>query len=206
MTSRFSKVFPIIPALLLAAACGQDVAAPELDQSGAEVSVPAPSFELTTTSGMTALRWEVPLEKDRTEAEGFSSEGGSMGVAPGIELLVPAGAVEDKTELRITSRAGEDVSFDLLPHGLEFNRSVTVRIHLEELANRDEVTAAAKAVFYSGTAVDRSRIPLGSVTAIYFAMQNGELVKVLQTFPVFFVGGKYLEFETDHFSGYALAA
>lgn len=205
MTNRFSRVLRITPALLLAAACGEDTAAPVLDQTDIEVAVPAPSFELTTTTGMTALRWEKPLEKDQTTAEGFSSEGGQMGVDPGLELLVPAGAVEDKTELRITSRAGEDVSFDLLPHGLEFNRPVTVRIHIDNLANRDEVRAAAKAAFHSGAKLDSSRIPLGSVTAIYFAMQNGELVKVLQTFPVFFVGGKYLEFETDHFSGYALA-
>ncbi|MGI9626372.1 MAG: hypothetical protein ACR2QM_06015 [Longimicrobiales bacterium] len=196
----------LAPALLLAVACEDIPTAPAALETEDAVEVPAPSFQLETSDGQAALRWASPLKEDAKVTKEVEDDGGVVAVKPGIELVIPEDALDEETDITIVSRAGEDVAFEFGPHGLEFNRSVTVRIHLDALENRLDILRSAKMAYHSGLSESSSRIKLGSVTAIYFATQDGKVVQVLQTFDVFVVDGKYLEFETDHFSGYALAA
>ncbi|MDH3225044.1 MAG: hypothetical protein OEO23_15090 [Gemmatimonadota bacterium] len=190
-------------ALLFSGACDQSPTEPVASTPSQAIHVPAPSFQLSTTDGLTALRWSEPTEKDQWAASGINEKGGSLSVNPGIHLLIPSGALEEKTEITVISRAGEDVAFEFGPHGLQFRRMVTVRIELDELENRDEIRAAAKRVLSDSNS---DRVLLGEMTAIYYENQDGELVETLETFPVYLVDGKYIEFYTNHFSGYALAA
>lgn len=188
-------------AMLLSGACDQTPTEPLARETAPEIHVPAPSFELRTTDGLTALRWNQPLDKDKKAESDIGEKGGELRVDPGIHLLIPRGALIEKTKIVVHSNAGEDVAFEFGPHGLEFSRAVTVRIELDQLANRYEILEAARSA-----KLDGDRVLLGEMTAIYYANQDGELVQSLQTFPVYLVGGKYIEFQTDHFSGYALAA
>ncbi|MDH3224974.1 MAG: hypothetical protein OEO23_14730, partial [Gemmatimonadota bacterium] len=170
------------------------------------IAVSAPTFALTTTDGMTALRWAEPLASDVHVERTMDEAGGSLFVKPGVGLVIPKYALGDDEDITITSKAGEDVAFEFGPHGLHFKRMVSVRISVSALANQDEILKLAKQAMRWSLSDNGTRIELGSLTAIYYAEQDGELVEVIESFPVFLVDGAYLEFETEHFSGYALAA
>ena len=200
----------LAPALLLAVACEDIPTAPisEIFEADQAVAVgELPSFQLTTESGKSALLWTNPLSQDISVAEFVSKRGGTVRAAPGIDLVIPENAVSKRTEISVLSRAGEDVAFEFGPHGLQFNSPVTVRINVDALVNGAEIreTAGVSAPSWSGM-VAYSKVPVGSITAIYYTHQNGEVVEVIEEFPVYLEYGMYLTFETDHFSGYALAA
>ncbi|MGI9625536.1 MAG: hypothetical protein ACR2QM_01760 [Longimicrobiales bacterium] len=193
------------PALLLAVACDQMPTEPVAFEGDTAVPLATESFTLETSKGQTALRWASPRKMEAKAAGKVGVSGGEVRL-DGISLTVPKGALDETTEITIMSRAGEDVAFEFGPHGLEFNVPVQVRIDLSALENRNDIMRSAKMAYYSGLSKDASRIKIGSVSAVYHANKGGEIIEVLQTFDVFVIDGKYLEFETDHFSGYALAA
>ena len=208
MNVRLTRFAGWIPVILAFAACEQNPTAPEAFEPAPDAAMEAstPATLLRTTNGETALRWTEGLEKDVQKSEGLNEEGGDISIDPGIELLVPKGALSEKTEITVLSRRGNDVAFEFGPHGLEFDRPVTVRIALEKLENRYQIMEMAEKAESAGHADGMSVVKLGSIKAVYYALQNGEMVEVLQEFTVYVVGGKYLQFQTDHFSGYALAA
>ena len=190
----------LTPALLLAVACDQmptDPAPFEADEAIAFTQ--SPTFRLTTTSGLTALRWSHPLDHDVTVSNWFGSGRRVWKMESGLALGVPSGALDYEEEITVTTRAGTDVAFEFGPHGLEFNKPVTVRILVSALENAAELEAIADAS-------DASRVPLGSIQAVYYAEQGGELIEVIESFPVTLINGTWLDFQIEHFSGYALAS
>jgi len=198
----------LVPALLLVVACEQNPTGPEAFEAEEAIAVgQSPAMLLTTSSGKSALQWADTLEQDMTTSVTVNKRGDHLYVAPGIELLIPTDAVSRRTEISITSRAGADVAFEFGPHGFQFNSPVTVRIRVSALANAAELLAAAGQTAPTGSGmVAYNKTLLGEIEAVYYAEQGGEMVEVIESFPVYLVSGLYLEFETDHFSGYALAA
>ncbi|MGI9625324.1 MAG: hypothetical protein ACR2QM_00695 [Longimicrobiales bacterium] len=194
------------PALLLAVACDQMPTEPVALEGDTAVPLATESFTLETSKGQTTLRWATPLKEDVKVSEEIEDDGGTIRLKPGIELVIPEDALDDEVDITIVSRAGEDVAFEFGPHGLEFNVPVQVRIELSALENSNDIMRSAKMAYYNGLSKDASRIKVGAINAVYYANQGGEIIEVLQTFDVFVIDGKYLEFETDHFSGYALAS
>ena len=189
----------LAPALLFAVACDQMPTEPAEFAADEAVRVSAASFKLETTSGLTALRWKTPVAHDETVSKIFTVNGAVWRMDSGIALGVPRDALDESTEISVTRRAGEDVAFEFGPHGLHFNKPVAVRIRVDALANAEEFQAMAH-----GT--DESKVALGTLHAVYYANQGGELVEVIESFTVYMIRGIWLHFETDHFSGYALAA
>ncbi|MGI9625537.1 MAG: hypothetical protein ACR2QM_01765 [Longimicrobiales bacterium] len=201
-------------ALLLVVACddvpmapvdvdlGADEAPVQADQA---VPLSTPTFSLTTSDGQSGLRWSSSVKKDERRKSKIDEQGGVIWTNAGVYLDIPENALSKREEITVVAAKGKDVAFVFGPHGLHFQEAVTVRIKLIRLENRTDILEAAAAAIESGAAADENRVLLGSLTAVYYADQDGELIEVIETFPIYLVDGEYLEFETDHFSGYALA-
>lgn len=201
MRKQTLKTLMTLPALMFTVACQDGPAAPELDAPATmeAVAFGSPTFQLTTTEGLTALRWTSPLNADLNETGKIGKFGGVLSSPAGIDLVVPPRALRKPTRINVMARAGEDVAFAFGPHGLQFDLPVMVRIKLSDLANGDLILDSVNAPAIG-------QIQIGSLTAIYYSDQDGEVVETIETFPVFILDGEFLVFFTDHFSGYALAA
>ncbi|MDH3222847.1 MAG: hypothetical protein OEO23_03955 [Gemmatimonadota bacterium] len=208
MTTHSGKKLLLLSAVL--AACDQELTAPSAEL-GPDLAIPvhaAEPLQLTTVDGRTSLQWLEPVQQDQVSRDWINKRGGTLSVAPGIDLVVPKNALVDRTEIQMTSRAGEDVAVEFGPHGLQFESPVKVRIRVEALANGAEILNAAgvaEGPTWSGALLP-SKVLLGSIDAVYYAEEEGEVVTVIESFPVYLEYGVYLTFETDHFSGYALAS
>ncbi|MDH3223166.1 MAG: hypothetical protein OEO23_05580 [Gemmatimonadota bacterium] len=189
----------LAPALLLLVACEQTPVDPLAVSPDEAVRVRSSAFLLETTNGQKALRWATPLAHDQTVSQLFTVDGAIWRMDNGLALGVPRGALDETTEITVTRKAGADVAFEFGPHGLHFNRPVAVRIRVSHLENASELEAVARST-------DEKKVPLGSLQAVYYAQQDGELIEVIESFTVYLINGTWLHFETDHFSGYALAS
>ena len=239
-----------------AAACGDTAVGPDLGMDlglngGAEAG------NLETTTGETVLKWAEALQEDMTVTRKIGRWGGILGIDGLVTLTVPPFALNEATELSMTSFAGEDVAFEFGPHGTHFDRPVLIWLDLCRVAGFDtsSVTGAVAAptttskwswshtdwtMFGSGasgstdtktgdeggseeaeTAVPagpcsgnwwesgsfgdgEQRLEIGGMVAVYFT-ESGPEVETLDIMDVELVFNRYLKFDTDHFSGYALA-
>lgn len=120
-----------------------------------------------------------PLTRDEIVSQWIGRDGGVIRLRrAGLTVVVPRGALDRATRITVTAPAGDLLGYEFAPHGLQFNRPVTLR---------QEVT---------GNEAD------GGLEGIYF---DGDLlpeVEVLEVFPTLTGRGEAV-FRIDHFSGYA---
>jgi hypothetical protein len=125
------------------------------------------------------LTREVPLDRDEVVSETIGRWGGVIRLPrAGLTVVVPRGALDGPTRITVTAPAGDLLGYQFEPHGLQFDRPVTVT---------QEISSDAAA---------------GGLEAIYF---DGDLlpeVTVLEVRPVATYSSRAV-FRLEHFSGYA---
>jgi phage-related minor tail protein len=134
-----------------------------------------------------------PLAQDVSWSFTVGSAGGSSSnAASGLTISVPRYAVSRSTTITVTALAGSAVAYRFEPHGLEFNRDVTLTQNL------------------NGTSVGLLSSLL--ISGAYFATDDlelnpGGLALVTEIIPAS-IGllTRKASFPIEHFSGYILAS
>ena len=124
------------------------------------------------------LTREDPLEQDEVVSQWVGRYGGVIRLPrSGLTVVVPFGALDRYTRITVRAPAGDLFAYEFLPHGLEFERRVTVM---------QEVTDGEAA---------------GGLEGIYFEGELQPEVTVLEVLPVVLVGDRAI-FSIEHFSYY----
>ena len=180
---------------VLVAACGES-------PTGAEGPPPQPTlnafFSTAPGPGMDVLGRTKTLEEDQSETKLVKNHSGEwldVGNA-GIKVYIPPGALGDdpdlEMEITLFAPAGDRVVWEFAPHGLQFSEPLEIWIKTDDTEAsflKDQNTPSGL---------------LDDFLGVYWKPGIGGN-EVLETFPVYYDDGAYLIFETDHFSGYAIA-
>ena len=133
---------------------------------------------------VTVLRRTVPLEEDEVVSEVIGRWGGVIHLPrAGLTVVVPRYALERDTRITVTAPAGDLVGYHFAPHGLEFDRDVTLTQNL------------------LGTE------GLGLLSGLSVAYFEGELeptVTALESLSIWLLRLLGV-FQIEHFSGYVIA-
>jgi hypothetical protein len=99
-----------------------------------------------------------------SEATGkFGSSGGTLNLSNDYRLYIPAGALTQTTTITIRAPSDNYVSVELLPHGLIFQKPVSIyfsRDNLESGLNLSELSG----VYHKDDVTDGSVVPLETYT------------------------------------------
>jgi hypothetical protein len=189
---NWKKLLTLAGAALMAAACAENSGPVQAFEDGPEAR---PFFSTAPAPGMDVLGRTVPLAYDMgVKAEVDDDESTWLRLpAAGIEVYVPAGAVDDTEWIGLLAHAGDRVAFEFYPHGITFNTPITIKIEVEGT----EAEYLLKQDTPNGI--------LNDFLGVYYEGDGSQgNVDAVETFPVYYGNGK-LVFQTTHFSGYALA-
>jgi hypothetical protein len=136
------------------------------------------------SSEVTVLRRTVPLAEDEVVSKVIGPWGGVIYLRrAGLTVTVPWGALDSYTRITVTAPAGNLVGYHFAPHGLEFDRSVTVSQSLLQT---------------EGLGL------LSGLSAAYFEGELEPTVTALEILPLWLLRLLGI-FQIDHFSGYVIA-
>ena len=122
------------------------------------------------------LTRETPLSRDEVVSEMIGRNGGVIRLPhAGLTVNIPAGALSRSTRITVRAPAGDLLGYEFAPHGLQFNRPVTLT---QDMSGRADV----EVVYFDG------------------ALQP--TVEVLEVLPVWATRNAAV-FRIEHFSGYA---
>ena len=125
------------------------------------------------------LTRDEPLERDEVVSQWVGRDGGIIRLRrAGLTVVVPRGALDRYTRITVTAPAGDLMGYEFGPHGLEFDRPVTL---LQEVSSAEAD---------------------GGLEVMYFEGELQPEVTVLEVLPVATVNGHAVTV-IDHFSGYA---
>jgi hypothetical protein len=158
-----------------------------------------PFFATAPAPGMDILDRTETLEETRSRTKLVENDEGEWLAIDkaGIKVWIPAGALGDdpnvEMEITLTAPAGDRVRWEFAPHGIHFATPILIQVkvdgteleYLKDQGTPDGYLSDVLGVYFVGDAAS------GGVTPV-------------ETFPIWYDNG-WLEFETDHFSGYALA-
>jgi len=129
------------------------------------------------------IRRRVPLAEDEVVSQWVGRLGGIIRLPQaGLTVVVPIGAVERPTRITVTAPAGDLVGYDFQPHGLQFQRPLTITQDL----------------------LSTEGLGLLDLQAVYFEGELAPSVKALERLPVWLLNTLGL-YRVEHFSGYAMA-
>ena len=155
-----------------------------------------PFFSTPPAPGMDVLARTVPLATSMSVQKEVERENNAWLSLPdaGIEVYIPKGALpKEEMSLGLEAHAGDRVAFEFYPHGITFNKPITIEI---------AVTGTEAEYLLANNTPNGI---LNEYLGVYFegdGSQGG--VDPTETFTVYYGNGK-LVFQTTHFSGYALA-
>ena len=133
---------------------------------------------------VTVLRRTVPLAEDEVVSQWVGRWGGVIYLPrAGLTVAIPMGALDRYTRITVTAPAGDLVGYHFAPHGLEFDRKVTVTQNLLKTEG------------------------LGLLSGLSVAYFEGELeptVTALEALPIWLLRLLGI-FQIEHFSGYVIA-
>ena len=135
----------------------------------------------TQAASPTVLQWATPLAQDLTVSVDCRPASGCVLDIPevGAQLQIPGATLSDPTVITMTALAGSDVNFEFGPHGTQFKK--TVRIDVDQSKTKGMGVRKFWALYWVDNIEDVQE-------EIQASVKNGSI-----------------RFETDHFSGYAIA-
>lgn len=155
------------------------------------------------SSNEKAIKWSGGHQKNEYEVRGYiGSAGGTLSIAKAdFTITFPAGALSKTTRIEITAEDGNYVEYDMEPHGITFNKPVTV---VQGLQNTEAYYNAVLAGNLVGAYVldNGDPAPDGSINA----------TELLTSETFFLIGSdgvwipQFQTWEIDHFSRYMLAS
>lgn len=141
-----------------------------------------------------AVRWAGETEDLRRASGRIGPEGGTLSI-PGADFTIvfPRGALTSSTNITIVPNSDGYVGYEMLPHGLTFERPVIVTQGLEHVSHSDGVLFCAYLPVGAGVRADgrADAIEIETSTTGY-AFESGRVKAVSQTWKL------------NHFSRYIL--
>lgn len=138
---------------------------------------------LESEQDVSVLRRTVPLSEDEVASQVIGPSGGVISLPlAGLTVSVPSRALRSDTRITVTAPAGDLVGYHFEPHGLQFEREVTVSQDL----------------------VRTERLGLSGLIAAYFEGELEPTVTALETLPLRLLRTLGI-FQVEHFSGYVIA-
>lgn len=132
------------------------------------------------------------LTKDITVSKTIGKSGGTISIPEaGLEFTVPSGALKSNTTITVKALRGNLVAYEFGPHGLEFEKSPTVK---QDLRNT-EWSVGQLRLLTGGYFAEASHLDQKNGTALLSEVLKGVLVPLSRQF----------SFKIDHFSGYVVA-
>ena len=183
----------LLASTVFAAACGDTDAPMGADTTDLKPELQA-FFSTAPAPGMSVLNRTVTLGQDYSDSGEFEDdESGWLRVPEaGIEVYIPEGALADEEDITLTALAGDAVAFEFAPHGLTFLKPIKVRVNVTD----------TEAEYMNGLGLSNGAI--NDAIGVYYEYDaNGQAVP-LENFQIYWNNG-WLEFWTNHFSGYAIA-
>jgi hypothetical protein len=175
-----------VGAFLLVAGCSDVPTAPGVEVTLTSGLLDGATGVVTPTSGQVAvLKRTVPLAQDEVVTQVIGRLGGVIRLPrAGLTVVVPFGAVNSLTRVTVTAPAGNLVGYDFQPHGLRFERPLTLT---QDLLGTDGLGLLS-----------------GSLQVVYFDGDLAPTVAPLETIPVWLLDTLGI-YRIQHFSGYATA-
>lgn len=128
------------------------------------------------------------LDRDIQVTRTIGRSGGTIRIPEaGLTVVVPRRALRRDTEITVTAPAGDLVGYHFAPHGLRFDRSVTIRQDL------------------SKTEASLLTNLLGGLRGAYFLGDLKPQVLALELLDLELLDLLLAQFRIDHFSGYVIA-
>lgn len=158
----------------------------------APVATTARSASLLGLTSVAPITRSTPLANDVTWSFTVGSGGGtSSNSTVGLTVSVPAGAIDAPTTITVTALKGAEVAYQFEPHGLQFERKLTLTQKLQ------------------GTSAGSQLLPL--LSGAYFAQDEPILTSGLALVSEVLSGllnplAKTFSFQVEHFSGYLVAS
>lgn len=164
-------------------ACADSPMAPEADLPLAAAFVGRPGGGTDGDSqgaGSSVLQWITPLAQDITVSETcYSGVPCVLSIDEvDAQLTVPNNALSATTVITMTALAGADVNFVFGPHGIQFNMPVKIKVGQRKTNGKGQ-----------------------DFTALYWVENLEDVQEEISAK----VKNGWIEFETNHFSGYAIA-
>jgi len=132
---------------------------------------------------VTVLRRTVPLAQDEVASEVIGPWGGVLHLPEaGLTVVVPRGALDRATRITVTAPAGDLVGYHFAPHGLQFDRDLTVTQNL----------------------LTTQGLGLGGLSVAYFEGELEPTVSAVERLSLWVLRLLGV-FRVEHFSGYVIA-
>ena len=108
---------------------------------------------------LAAVRRTTPLTQDFTTTKVIGRLGGII-AGGGVSLVIPAGALRERTEITLTVPAGDYLDVRFAPHGLTFRLPAILSLSLmgTEAAGRPELLSELVGVYHTDDASDGTLI------------------------------------------------
>jgi hypothetical protein len=147
---------------------------------------------LTNTLGLTSANGilrRTPLANPITVRKTIGRSGGVLSIpAAGVTVIVPAGALDEDTEITMTARAGLLLAYDFEPHGVTFKAPLLLKQSLNGTNAGLLSPLGLKLGYYSDPSL------LGKTTALVSEIVTGLTSILTRTFTA----------PIKHFSGYVI--
>ncbi|MFL5382991.1 MAG: hypothetical protein ACJ8GN_10790 [Longimicrobiaceae bacterium] len=184
MRSHALRALAATAVFAMAGGCADPVA------SGAGRSPADPSHGLLGGIVASVVQRVVPLSRDYAASATIGTAGGTLRIPEaGLTVTFPAGAVPAPVTVRATALAGSNVAYRFEPHGLKFQKDVTVA---QDLSLTGVVNQLLTVQLEGGYFPDESTLTGGTVVVTETRPATLDLLRLRTTFTI------------RHFSGYAV--
>ncbi|MFL5538407.1 MAG: hypothetical protein ACJ8J0_05415 [Longimicrobiaceae bacterium] len=149
-----------------------------------------PSYGLLSGVLTSVVQRIIPLSRDYAASATIGTAGGTIRIPEaGLTVTFPAGAVSAPVTVRATALAGSSVAYRFEPHGLVFQKDVTVG---QDLSLTGVVSQLLTVQLAGGYFPDESTLTGGTVVVTETRPATLDLLRLRTTFTI------------RHFSGYAV--
>jgi hypothetical protein len=177
----------LLGAILVVAGCSEMPTAPvpEVSPSAGLLDGLIGTLRPSSSGQVAILERTVPLARDEVVSQNIGWLGGVIRLPrAGLTVVVPIGAVMRPTRITVTAPAGNLVGYDFQPHGLRFERPLTL--------TQDLLSTKGLGLLSS------------DLQAVYFEGDLAPTVTPLETLPVWVLNTLGI-YRIEHFSSYAMA-
>lgn len=187
------RSFALVAALALPVSACAERATPFESISGPAIRVGGPFLSLSPVEQtVQVLERLVPLAEDVVTTRAIGPAGGVIDLPEaGLRVTVPAGALQEPTEISVRAHAGRLVAYSFEPHGTRFRRVVTAEQSLSgTIAEGTGARVSTRGYFSDPAAIDWSsnRAEVTEVSLVREQVAEGSV-----------------QFYLNHFSGYLVA-
>lgn len=203
---KVMNLLAVAVASLALAACSDTPSptSPSATSASIVASTPAPASSLVVGFTETAVRWTNKPSTVLSVSGVIGNSGGSLAI-PGANFTItfPSGAVSQPTSITVSTIPGDYVVYDMLPHGITFNRSVQVRQGLSNTQASGGVLGILPGGHLFGTYTSSDAVPAADGTFLATEILNSQTIWSLISG---LLAPDYQTWQINHFSRYMLAS